>query len=67
MNKKSAITSKTLWINYLVLLGAIINELTPILQDQNMTRTAMILSITNIILRYMTNSGIGKTDIDDSN
>lgn len=60
MNKKPAIASKTLWVNYLVLLGGIINELTPVLQDQNMTRTAMILAIANIILRYMTKFGIGK-------
>jgi hypothetical protein len=60
MNKKPALTSKTLWVNYLVLFGAIVNELTPVLQDQNMTRTAMIMAIANIILRHMTNTGIGK-------
>lgn len=60
MNSKRAIQSKTLWVNYLVLIGGFINELTPVLQDQTMTRTAMGLAIVNILLRYMTKTGIGK-------
>lgn len=55
---KSGAKSKTLWINYLVVIGAVINEITPVLQDSNMTRTAMILAVVNIILRYVTKGAV---------
>lgn len=54
--KKSPLASKTLWVNVLILLMGVINEIIPLLQDTTMTRAAMVLAITNIILRYLTNS-----------
>lgn len=54
MQPKSMFASKTFWINALVILGGVINEITPIVQDTTMSRGAIVYAILMIILRRVT-------------
>ena len=58
MGSKLAIQSKTLWVNYIVIAAAILNEITPMLQDPQLSRTALVLAIANVVLRYFTKQPI---------
>lgn len=53
MEAKSIFQSKTFWVNAIVILAGILNEAVPVVQDQTLSRSAIIYAILMIVLRKL--------------
>jgi hypothetical protein len=62
MENKEFWKSRTLWVNFIAIVGIVLNSIYGIDLDAE-TQAALatsILAVINIILRLLTNQGIGK-------
>jgi hypothetical protein len=58
MNPKSIFASLTIWLNFLAAIGLTANEILPVVNNPALSKTAIILAVINILLRFKTKQPI---------